>query len=292
MKCYSDRNGMQLLRRLVLALLIVASHSAKAAGAEIVVNYPRPESYPDERSRHPLRLLEAALKRANPAYRVQLYPARMQQGRALVLLQNDEGIDIVSTMTSAEREANLLPIRIPIDKGLIGWRLLLMNKARASDMTGISSLQDLRALKAGQGADWPDTGILRANDLSVYGTSNYEALFKMLENQRIDYFPRSISEIWGEVDARKGLAVEPGLVLRYPAALYYFVRKSDRKLAEDLSAGLEKMIADGSFETMFQEHYGPLIKRSRLKARRIIELKNPLKPEFMPTDRKQLWFRE
>lgn len=270
-------------------LLSVCAHVM--AAPEIVVTFPRPESFPDERQRHPLRLLEAALKRANPAYRVQLYSARMQQGRSLILLQQNEGIDIISTMTSSEREAGLQPIRIPIDKGLIGWRLLLVNKARARLLDGVPTLEGLRTLKAGQGADWPDTGILRANGLNVYGTSNYESLFKMLENQRIDYFPRSVMEIWAELDRRPLLAVEPTLVLRYPTAIYYFVRKSDRQLAADITSGLEKMIADGSFEALFQQHYGPTIKRARLDRRRVIDLHNPLKPEHMPLERKNLWFR-
>lgn len=283
---------MRWLRNLLLALTTAAALPAAAAGPAIVVTFPRPESYPDERNRYPLRLLEMALKRSDNTYRVQLYPVRMQQGRALILLQNGEGIDIVSTMTSVEREAHLMPVRIPIDKGLIGWRLLLVNKANAGQLDGVDTIEALRKLKAAQGADWPDTAILRANDLDVYGTSNYESLFKMLESQRIDYFPRSVSEIWKEVDRRPTLMVEPNLVLRYPTALFYFVRKGDKQLHADISTGLERMIADGTYEAMFQQHYGPLIKRANLKQRKIIELHNPLKPDLMPTDRKQLWFRD
>ena len=195
-------------------------------------------------------------------------------------------------MTSAERESKLLPIRIPIDKGLIGWRLIVMNKHRSELIARTRSLADLRTLKAGQGADWPDIAIMRGNGLNVYGTSNYESLFKMLESQRIDYLPRAISEIWAELDKRKDLAVEPTLVLHYPTAIYFFVRKDDKRLAVDIAAGLEKMIADGSFETMFQEHYAPMIRRANLKTRQVVELRNPVLPDGMPLARKNLWFHE
>ena len=263
------------------------------ASADIVVRYPRPESDPDERSRYTQRLLELVLQRAYLTYRVELNPIRMQQGRAIVRLKTNEGIDVLSTMTSIEREQEMLPIRIPIDKGLIGWRLLLINRTQASKFAAVTSLDGLKKLMAGQGADWPDTRIMRANDLSVYGTSNYDSLFNMLESERIDYFPRSVTEIWSELDLyQQRLMVEPSLVLHYPTAIYFFVRKGNTRLATDITEGLEKMIADGSFEKLFQETFGDTIRRSRIKERRVLELKNPLMPATLPVGRKGLWYRE
>ncbi|UUZ49018.1 hypothetical protein LP420_00175 [Massilia sp. B-10] len=157
--------------------------------ADIVIRYPRPESNPDERSRYPLRLLELALARADTDYRIEISPLRMQQGRALLRLEKNEGIDILSTMTSAERESRLQAIRIPIDKGLIGWRLLLVERAKLGQMAQLRSLAELKNFSAGQGSDWPDTAIMRENGLPVYGTTSYESLFSMLESGRIDYFP-------------------------------------------------------------------------------------------------------
>ncbi len=282
-----------LVARCVLGMLIAVLAAPLFASAEVVVRYPRPESGPDERSFYTQRLLELALERAQTGYRVERHPVRMLQGRALVRLQNGDGIDVVSTMTSAEREAGFLPIRIPLDKGLIGWRLLLLNKTQAASMKPLRSIDDLKLLTAGQGSDWPDTPILRANGLNVYGTSNYEALFSMLESGRIDYFPRAVTEIWTELELYQGrLVVEPSVVLHYPTAIYFFVRKGNTQLAADISAGLEKMIADGAFEKIFQEYYGEMIRKSALKERRVLELKNPLMPKTLPLARKNLWFRE
>jgi hypothetical protein len=279
--------------RCLYVLLVAALLQGGGARAETVVHYPRPESAPDERSRYTLKLLELTLKRATRSYRVEQHAVRMQQGRALVRLQNNEGIDVVSTMTSVDREANFLPIRIPLDKGLIGWRLLLVNKSKASRFAAVRSLNELKHLTAGQGSDWPDAAIMRANGLNVYGTSNYESLFSMLESERIDYFPRSVTEIWSEADHyQQRLMVAPSIVLRYPTAIYYFVRKGDTALAADIAAGLEKMIADGSFEKLFQEHFGAMIRRSGLKERRVFELANPLMPSRMPVERKNLWYRD
>jgi hypothetical protein len=261
--------------------------------AEVVVRVPRAESGPDERSVYARRMLEMALQRAYITYRVEQNPVRMLQGRALLRLQNGEGIDVVSTMTTAEREAAHLAIRIPIDKGLIGWRLLLINKSQARRMKSVRTIDDLKSMTAGQGTDWPDTAILRANGLNVYGTTNYDALFSMLESERIDYFPRAITEVWNELDMyQQRLVVEPTVLLRYQSAIYFFVRKGNTRLATDIAEGLEKMIADGSFDREFQQYYGEMIRKSGLKGRRVFDLANPLMPKDMPLGRKNLWFRE
>jgi hypothetical protein len=272
----------------LFCLLLAASAMARA---EIVVRYPAPESSGDARSRYPTRLLELALARANKDYRVTTSPMRMQQSRALVMLEKNEGIDAVCFMTSPEREASLLPIRIPVDKGLIGMRLLLVERAQAAHFGEVTTLETLQKLRAGQGSAWPDTAILRANKLPVSTTTNYESLFQMLEARRIDYFPRSVNEIWEEADHHPRLAVAPGVMLHYTAASYFFVHKDNVQLAADLTEGLEKMIADGSFERLFQQYYADIIARSDLKNRRVIELRNPVQPDGLPLERKALWLR-
>lgn len=283
-----------MFRRCWRAFVLVALLTQPLfATADIVVRYPRPESGPDERSRYSQRLLELVLQRAYITYRVELHPVRMQQGRAIVRLKNNQGLEVLSTMTSTEREQEMLPIRIPIDKGLIGWRLLLINRSQAGKFKAVTSLDDLKRLTAGQGADWPDVRILRANGLNVYGTSNYDSLFHMLDSERIDYFPRSVNEIWAELDnSQLRIMAEPTIALHYPAAIYFFVRKGNTQLANDISEGLEKMIADGSFEKLFQEYHGEMIRRAAFRDRRVFELLNPLAPAGMPLNRKALWFRE
>ncbi len=52
------------------------------------------------------------------------------------------------------------------------------------------------------------------------------------------------------------------------------------------------MIADGSFEQMFQQQYGAMIRKSALHERRVIDLVNPVLPARLPLERKILWYRE
>ena len=275
--------------RIGLALLTLLPALTALAGT--VVRMPRPESALDQRTQFASRLLHEALQRSGRDYRVEMHPIRMQQSRALLRLQSAQGIDVVCTVTTKQREALAQPIRIPLDKGLLGWRLLMVNKQTPA-IASVQGLLDLKGLVAGQGSDWPDVPILRANGLTVYGTSNYASLFNMLATGRIDYFPRGATEVWHEQEHyRDSLAIVPGVALRYRSALYFFVRRGNTRLAADITRGLEKMIADGSFEQMFQREYGAMIRKAGLHDRRVIDLVNPVLPSAMPLERRNLWYR-
>ena len=58
-----------------------------------------------------------------------------------------------------------MPIRIPIYRGLIGWRIPLVSAANKDLLASVRTLDDLRRLRFGQRQDWADTPILRANGL-------------------------------------------------------------------------------------------------------------------------------
>ncbi|NGZ82796.1 substrate-binding periplasmic protein [Duganella aceris] len=265
------------------------------AGAATPVRYPQSESQGQgNRPEHyPVRLLQLALERAGQDYALQATSVMMRQNRSLAELSNGRVIDVMWTMTSQQRERDLLPIRIPLDMGLIGWRLLLIRKRDMARFAAIRRVAELRALDALQGHDWPDTDILRGNGFKVQTASDYAGMFKMLESGRVDYFPRAVFEIWNEAQAfaAQGLVVAPGLALHYPAAFYYFVNRANTKLAAAIQEGLESMLADGSYERLFQDYFGEMVARSELGARRVFELRNLLLSPATPLARRQLWYR-
>lgn len=283
--------------RFAFLLLPVLLPGTGAMAAPAVVVYPRQENTLTANYRpldqYPVRLLEMALARADGSYAVRPAAFMMSQGRSLLELRQNQHIDVMWTMTSTRREAELLPVRIPIYKGLIGWRLLLIHRKDAARFNAVTDVGQLKQLLALQGHDWPDREIMEANGFRVHGSSDYAGMFKMLESGRVDYFPRSLVEIWNEADAvaDKGLVVDAGIALRYRSASYFFVNKQNVRLAADIRSGLEKMIADGSFDRLFMQYHGPLIRRANLGARRIFDLDNPLLPAETP-ERKSLWFRE
>jgi len=270
------------------ALLLVAHSSA--GGVEIV-RYPIPESAADQRYDYPRKLLELALSKTRTAYRVEYPAVPMNQNRQIVELETGRSIDVAPLPSSAEREARLLPIRIPLNKGLLGWRLGLVRKGNTDRIAQVKTLADLKDLRIAQGHDWPDTQILNGNGLDVIKGSTYEGLFKMLESQRFDYFPRSVMEIWDEQEAHAStLEIEPHLALHYFYDSYFFVNKRNTKLAADITEGMEKAVADGSFNKLFNEHWGERVRKARLHERTVIELRNPLLTPETPSHRPELWY--
>ena len=280
------------MKRAFVLLLLAVQLLAAPAWATTVV-YPSAESSVDDRDRYPVQLLTLALRKAHSSVELKPHPVFMLQVRAMREVEQRSGLDVVWTMTSREREQALLPIRIPIDRGLLGWRLLLVRPAMTARFAQATSLDGLRALRGGQGADWPDTTILRDAGLTVDESVRYGDLFQKLAAGRIDYFPRSVQEIAGELENHRaeGFVIEPTLALHYPTAMYFFVSRQRPELAAEIRKGLEIALRDGSFEALFMQNFGADLKRARLDKRRVLEMGNPLLPPETPLADARLWYR-
>lgn len=277
------------MRRRPLLLVLVAG-AAPARPAPFV--YPQHDPGRQPAWRYLVELLRLAVDRSGTAYEFVESGEAMTQARVIREIAGSSGrLDLAWTMTSSMRETQMLPVRVPVDRGLIGHRIAFVRREHAERWAGLRSLADLRSYTAGQGHDWPDTEILRANGLPVQGATRYELLFDMLRRGRIDYFPRAVFEIDDEVPRAlaRDLVVEPHVLIRYPAASYLFVRRDRPALAADLTRGLEAAAADGSFQRLFQRYFGDLIARHRLAQRTQVRLNNPLLPAATPLDKPAYW---
>ncbi len=264
------------------------------------VFYPRPESPDDDRHLYHLALIESALERAQePGERFQLLPAAqvMNELRLFKLLVNARPqLDLLFRPTSIAAEEELTPVRIPLDRGLLGYRLCLIHREDAETFATVAGLDGLRGLRIGQGRDWADVPIYEHAGLEVVTGSDYEGLFEMLVKRRFDCFPRGVNEIFIELDERREalpeLSVAEGFALHYPLVRYVWVADSPKGalLRARITAGLEAMLKDGSFERLFWKFHGVAIERAALAERRIIEIASPFLPDSVPVDRPELWF--
>ncbi len=192
-------------------------------------------------------------------------------------IQEEQDINLTWALTSKEWENSLAPVRVPLDKGILGWRLFLINKRDEKLFAQIRNLAELAQYAAGQQRDWTDVAILRANGMKVVDTAIYESMFKMLTADRFQYFPRGVGEIWAEEErnAELGLEVEPALALHYPVQTYFFVSRKNPRLHDLLERGLRAAVRDGSFDKLFEQFNGEALKKARLENRRVFELKVP-----------------
>jgi hypothetical protein len=276
------------------------SQLARASPATELV-YPRYFSILDTSKDFDWIVLRTAMEKTAARYgpfaltasREPLSVARMLQE----LGRTDGSINVIARATHRDLESRFQPVRIPIDRGLMGMRLLLVRKADLPRFATVRSLDDLRRMSAGQGKGWVDAAVLSAAGISVVESPRPGNLFGMLEAGRFDLFPRALDEAPREYDAiqkdRPGIVIEPTLMLRYPLPRYFFVRRdaAGDRLAERIKLGMEIMVKDGSLAALFQKHKGPLIERAQLGKRRIIELQNPALPPETPLQRSELWFK-
>jgi ABC-type amino acid transport substrate-binding protein len=277
-------------RRCVLLLFAGALGLCAAASNAETYTYLRPEWHEGDREPYGMAMLKLALAKAHACHTLVMSQSMKQSRGALELEHGSGKVDIMITMTSRARESALLPITIPLTKGLLGWRIALVRADRLHQFSNVRRAADLRAFLAGQGHDWPDTEILRANRLKVHVSAAYEGMFEMLQAGRIDYFPRALQQVWSERDAYPRLAIEPHIVLRYPADAYFFVNRGNTRLAAEVRTGLEAAIADGSFDRLFYRYFARQIAAAALDQRRIIDLVDPLGSTSLPFDRPGLWF--
>lgn len=278
---------------IILVLLgLLLPHCALAQ----TVRYPR---FPREIGKepegfNPAVLLKEALRRANP--RLIAVPHDYAEATSTSRVYREaivgKNVDVIWKPTTLERERDLLPVRIPIDKGLFGWRVALIRSEDLGAFSKMRSLEQLASMRAGLGFDWADRSIMEANQLPVVTAPHYQLLFGMLQAKRFDYFPRSLAEVGAEAPqyADSGIVIEPTFAIHYPFAVYFFVNRNNAALAEDIRKGLELMLADGSFQQQFVKQHAAMLQRLNLAKRHVIELKNPWLPPGTPLQRKELWF--
>lgn len=191
----------------------------------------------------------------------------------------------------------LTPIRIPIDKGLLGYRIMIARKQDLPKLAAINTLEELQKLKFGQGSRWVSVEVMSKAGFKVVRGYYSPGLYRMLNEERFDLFPRAIWEAPKELaEAEKeipGLVIEPSLVLHFPYASYFWVsQKGDGpELAKRIETGLRRMMVDGTFDRLFNENYGVFIETTKLRDRKVFEVNNALLPEDTPLADKSLWFK-
>lgn len=244
-----------------------------------------------------VQLLQAALEASKPQYgpyKLSTEILSMQRRRVLVELQSGQLVNVGIQLTSPDWEQALLPIRIPVDKGLTNFRIALIDGRRQEEFSHIKSLQQLRQLAVGVGEQWATRDLYYQNDLHVVTGNSNSGMAGMLMQGRFDYFPRSVEEAVRETKAlspsNPNLAMEKTFMIYLPVPRYFFISPHAPRLAERLKAGLEKLIASGDFDRAFRDYYGPAIVEAGLCGRTIFRLKNAsLSPET-PLERRNLWF--
>lgn len=290
--------GRRALRTLGAVLLIFLLFSVDSQAR--VIRVLDDNSQQDESIDYFRSLLTQALdvtKRDYGDYTLQRMFLAFSQDRTMQLLKSSKYLDVMHSMSSSKREDEFLAIKIPLLKGLMGKRMLLVHKSKVAEFVAIKNIAELQKKLACQGLHWPDADILELNDFNIARVSVFESIFDMVEKKRCDYFPRGLPEIFSELESfkktRPDLAIVPNVMISYPAPVYFFVSKNNRKLAERIEIGLKRMQENGTFDIMLREHVltRQVFPLEQWQDATIFNIENPILPEIEPEILEHYWLK-
>ncbi|WP_016954391.1 hypothetical protein [Catenovulum agarivorans] len=260
-----------------LSLLLVAWLTPSLAISKDIVLVTPTSSPIDVSGNYASALLHEALELAAPSTYKISYSERVDEARAAKQMQQGRSVQVMWAAARTDWEASLIVVKHPILKGLMGQRVLLINRQNQLQFSKIESVEELKKLRLGAGHTWSVTAIFQHHQFNVVTSSSYEGLFKMLAKDRFDYFPRGVSEVLNEFDARKALypnmAIEESIILQTDLPVYFYVTPVDPILALDITNGLSAIIENGRFDELFNQHFAALQKMLQLSKRKIFQLK-------------------
>lgn len=206
----------------------------------------------------------------------------MTQDRALKEI-NIGNLDIAHFIATAQREEKGIAVRIPVMRGLLGYRICLIKNGEQDKFDKITNKEQWLAnnITIGQQENWPDTEILKSNEFNVKTTFKKELLFQQIAKGRFDCFARGANEITRELLENKDLdiSIENGIVIYYPFPLFYFVNPNKPLLAERLTLGLTRLHENGMEEKLFDSYFHDVLEKLTLKQRHLLKLDNPILSE-------------
>jgi hypothetical protein len=221
-----------------------------------------PEVSGDQRASYFWELLAAALESNRHVYgdyEIASYPVPMSHARTIAEMEaGGQGrVNIFVPGTNPDLETRLLPVRIPIDKGLLGYRLFLIMPETQARLDTVRDVGSLRQFTVGQGEPWADARILDANGFKLVLANGYVG--PVQDARRPPFRPafRGIDEIWSEWQLHKAhipsVQIERTLILHYPMPRYYFVPRTAQgeRMAQRIEDGLHRLSRSGEFDRRY-----------------------------------------
>lgn len=284
--------------KIIISLMACSSifSSYTLAVERILINHP--ESHDDSRYEYPTRLLARILEITTEEYGPVLLETNglsMSRSRALNALIEGKQLHVMAEAPKPDWNKHLLCVRIPIRKGIQGFRIFLTKNEFKPILESISSFEEFRDLPTGSGVQWSTTRVLEEAGFNVIKGVDYEGLFGMLIRNRFMTFGRGINEVFTEYEERHSklndLAIDDRFLLYIPLPTYFFVTPTQPLLKQRIERGLLSLIHSGEFDSIFQAEFGDLIKQAQLDKRILFSIPNPNLTAEDPIEIKDFWYK-
>lgn len=203
----------------------------------------------------------------------------MEQGRAVKEMVKGDLVNLAIMGNDEQREKILRPIYYPLDKGLLGMRVCVVQRTKPDLFKPVRNLRDIydNNLVIGSGSHWPDTPILISNGMPISVTPRYEGLMTMLQFNRFDCLLRSLNEVGAEKSRydELDLVVETHIAFVYPLANILYVSPNSEALETRMRRGLQLAKEQHKLDEIYQRFFDNVIDEQAFFKRRMIFLENP-----------------
>ncbi|MDN3608860.1 hypothetical protein ACFFUP_18580 [Vibrio ostreicida] len=266
-------------KRLFSYLIFLCSLLSPLAMAQTTIVHPIPREG-SELDLYTIALIKFLVEKSGQDIKLQPYKAPVDsQSRKVNLLKEGKlTIDWLGADKTLEKE--LLPIRYPVFRGLLGHRIFITNKTIAAKLGSIDNIEQLQQLGIIQGEGWADVNVLKSGGFKVREVPNFDNIFRIVDSGRTDLFPRAVIEPYSEVAQRSqltNLVVDDKVMLIYRFPMFLFVSPTNPDIAKLMQETFEKSYQDGSFEAFFEQ--APLVvktfEQAGIRNRKAFKIDNP-----------------
>ena len=285
----------KMLTRIIIVIVFTGFTSTAFSSDLVKANIG--ESTLDQRIHFKQLILTQALeltKEEYGTYEIEVHSYYMNAKRGFAELKTGRHINVYFALTQKRWEEEAIPIRIPVRRGLVSYRLMLTNKMNQKKIERITNVDYLKEMSVGLNDGWSTYTIMNDQSFKIFPVDDYNGMFGMLSANRFDYIPRGVNEVFGELeqqaDSSSNLLIADNVALYIPSATYIFVSKQAPRLAKRLEAGLTKMVENGDLKDIFYRFYGESIVKAQLQNRKILRLENPFLPKETPLKNKDFWY--
>ncbi|QYK01482.1 hypothetical protein [Shewanella psychrotolerans] len=270
------------VKRLIVYLTFGASLFLPQSYAEDVFFINNAASKHDQRYQYSYELLELIIEATNSDFgegSMQISNIVMSRNRTFRELQEGGNVNVVAEAANSLWNEKLIPIMIPIRRGIQGFRLFIIKQENQAILADITTLTQLMSLETGSGSQWSTKVAMQQAGFEVIESTQYDSLFNMLSKGRFVTFGRGVNEVFLEIKRFKqyypDFVVDEYIALHIPLATYYYVSPSKPRLAKRIKIGLQRIIDNGQFEQLFYRHHCDSLLASKLNERRIFKINNP-----------------
>ena len=274
-----------------MLMLLVASHSfaensVATSETPMLIKYVDRGPLLDSRHAYKFDLIKKILDVTKPefgAYVIEPYKTEPGAKRQALLISQGDQINLMwASPGTAIASADVNAVPIDILRGLLGYRICLINKDSKAPFNTVLDLESLGNIRIGQGVGWADLDVYEFNNVPIITGGSFEGMFNMLDYKRFDCLALGADEVVYTFHEKKkqlpNLAMEKNLLLYYNYPIYLYVSAKHPEIALRMEKGLKKLQANGDFDRLFNHYFRKDLEELNLKARRIVCLKTPYLP--------------